>query len=469
MAAPFDSQRALPPKDFKHPHAEAIASAWDRYEGRYPQPLLVQPGDPDDNTVVNLAQPIIDKGISFLFGKELTWQADETAARDSGAETWLKEVWAANNKMGLLHEVAQNGFLGGVAAIKVNPTPGSTDPPQLVNIDPATLTLAWTPGNVDDICGYAITFEEDAQRRTIWYRQEITRVGGRGTNWLLSDYQAEADESWKLVKKPTAWPFPIAPIIHCKNLPRANSAWGYGDLQSGRLNEALNTITSSARKTLRIHGTPQTVGKGVKGQNLKRNPAGMWEIAREDDIYNVELKSDLASSQAYYHILRAAIYSGQRTPDMSTIAGQLGTLTNFGLRVLFADLIDMNSTKQILYGGMIKRLNQLLCMIGKRGNAVKTTLSWADPLPVNGLDKANEIAVKKKTGLISDETLTAEYGAGYVYADEKKRLDQQRAAAPALPAPANGSAPAPASAAMGTGMPVSMMDVQPMQPKEHTS
>lgn len=456
MPASFDNIRQQTPEDCAHPYAADIGRAWDLYEGRHPQPLRVQPGDPDDNTIVNLARPIVDKGLSFLFGKELTWQIDETADADTAAEQYLRDVWADNDKMALLHEVGQNGFNAGLAAIKVNPQ--SDGGVHLVNLDPATLTLAWTRGNVDDICGYAITFyEEEGDRRT-YYRQEITRDGGRGSMWTMADYVADAGEAWKLAGEPVPWPFPIAPIVHCKNLPRANCAWGYGDIASGKLNHSLNVITSAAQKTLRIHATPQTIGEGVKAAQLKRNAAGMWEIESGSKIYNLEMQSDLGSSHQFYQILRAAIYAGQRTPDLSSFQGNLGALTNFGLRVLFADLLDLTDTKRVLYGGMIGRLNALLCMIGRQGAKVTTKLTWADPLPVNTLEKATEIETKKRTGLISDETLTAEYGQGYSYADEQKRLAQQRAAQPQPLATPNGSTLTPAT--MPPSMPAPMHQEQ---------
>lgn len=430
MPASFDIARQQTPEDCAHPYAAEIAAAWNLYEGRHPAPLRVAPGDPDDSTVVNLVRGLVDRGIAFLFGKPITWQADETTG-DSAVEAHLARIWAANDQAALLLDVAQNGFLAGLAAIKVDPQPDKTI--RLITLDPATLTLAWTRGDVDDITGYAITFAEDGRAT----RQEITRNGGPGSAWTIADYAADAGAAWSLIAEPIAWPYALPPIVHCKNLPRANCVWGYSDLADAKLNAAVNTILSASRKTVRIHATPQTIGKGVKAGQLKRNAGGMWEIEKDADVYNLEMQSDLRAARQLYLDLRAALYEAARTPDLATLGATLGQITNFGLRVLFADQIARNETKRVLYGGLIVRLNRLLALLGGYGPHVTTTIAWPDPLPVNALERANEIVVKQKSGLVSAATLTAELG--YRYQDETARLATERAAAPTVPPP-NGSA-----------------------------
>ena len=431
---------------------DLIHLAWDYYEGRHPAPLLVKPNQPDDNVIINLARPVVDKGIALLFGKEVTWQADESAATESGAETFLAAVWAANDKMALLHEVAQNGALAGLAAVKVAPRPGDVQRPyRLINLDPANLSIDCDDEDIDDVERYVIQYTccDPATGEELVKRQEIVAIEDESTDlvthWTIQDFEARgAQKTFQPVSDPVVWPYALPPIVHCKNLPLANCVWGVGDLEDVKLNDALNLIASSTRKILRLHASPQTVAKGFNPAMLRRDANQIWEIPEgtDGDLYNLEMQSDLAASLEFYRTLRSAFYAQGRMPDVSQV-GDLGALTNFGLRVLFADALERTATKRMLYGGLITRINRLLCLIAGKGDNVTTTLTWSDPLPVNEKELTETVGLKQKTGLISDETLTGELGADY--ADEQTRLKAERAAK---------AAQQPQQPAMGGQMPM---------------
>jgi len=422
-----------------------IARAWDYYEGRHPPPLAVRPGMPDDNVIVNLARPVVDKGISLLFGKETTWQIDETAATESNAEQFLTNVWTANDRMVLLHEVAQNGALAGLSAIKVVPRMGDKQRPyRLVNLDPSNLSIDCDDEDIDDIERYVVQYTcKDQQGKELVKRQEITAVedvNDRALAWSIQNYEARGnDKYFRPVGESIIWPYSLPPIVHCKNLPCANAVWGYGDLEDVRLNDALNLIASSTRKILRLHSSPQTLAKGFDPSLLRRDANQIWGIPEGGDLANLEMQSDLTAAREFYLQLRSAFYAMGRMPDVSQI-GNLGALTNFGLRVLFADALERTATKRLMYGGLIVRLNRLLCLIDGRGENVTTKLTWPDPLPVNGQELVTTVAAEQKTGLVSDETLSGKLG--YSYVDERKRLLDERAKKAAMmPAPA--AAPVP--------------------------
>ncbi len=409
---------------------QAIAMAWDYYEGRHPKPLVVKNGQVDDNVIVNLARPVVDKGIALLFGKEVTWQIDEDATADNGAETFLKQVWAANDKMTLLQEVAQNGALSGLAAIKVVPRPGDAQRPyRLINLDPSNLTIECEDEDIDEVRCYRIQYTcVDEQGSELVKRQEwrpVREANGNVASWVGQDYEARgANKDFEAVGEPIVWAYALPPIAHCKNLPCANSVWGYGDLEDVRLNDAINLIASTTRKILRLHAHPITIAKNIQGGLLSRDAGAFWEIPNPDgDISNLEMQTDLASSREFYYLLRMAFYAQGRMPDVSQV-DNLGALTNFGLRVLFADALERTATKRNTYGGLIVRLNRLLCLLGGKGENVTTTLSWDDPLPTNATEQAQEVTQKQSTGLVSDETLTGELG--YDYQAEQTRLSAER-------------------------------------------
>lgn len=414
--------------------AMAIARAWDYYEGRHPQPLAVKPGAPDDNVIVNLARPVVDKGISLLFGKDVTWQIDETATTETGAEQFLDDVWMANKKMALLHEVAQNGALSGIAAIKINPRPEDISRPyRLINLDPSNLEIFTADEDIDDVWRYRTEYTTcDASGNPLHARQDITRDQGR---WIIEDFVCKGADlskqwmgstAWKKIGE-TIWPYALPPIVHCKNLPCANSVWGYGDLEDVRLNDALNLIASGTRKILRLHASPQTIAKNFNPALLRRDANMIWEIPEGTDgeLSNLEMQSDLEASRKFYLELRSAFYAQGRMPDVAQI-GNLGALTNFGLRVLFADALERTATKQMMYGDLITQINRTLCLIGGYGDNVTTKQTWPDPLPVNTLENVQTVAAELATGLTSNETLSGALGRDYV--DELTRLKDEKQA-----------------------------------------
>lgn len=412
---------------------QAIARSWDYYEGRHPPPLSVQPGQPDDNVIVNLARPVVDKGIALLFGREVTWQADESAATTSDAETFLKAVWAANDKMVLLQEVAQNGALAGLCAVKVVPRPGDKQRPfRLVNLDPKNLTIDCDDEDIDDVERYVIQYTCcDAAGRELIKRQEITAVEDERTDlvtsWTIQNYVAQGSGGKMLPDgPPIAWPYPLPPIVHAKNLPCANSVWGYGDLEDVAFNDAINLIASTTRKILRLHASPQT---WIRGQNpglLRRDANQLWQLEEGTEIGNLEISAEsLNAARQFYQDLRSAFFAMGRMPDVSQI-GNLGALTNFGLRVLFADALERTATKRNTYGGLLMRLNRLLCLLGGTGDNVTTTLTWPDPLPVNREEIVRTAQQEQAIGVTSDETIATDLGRDY--AQEQARLDAERKA-----------------------------------------
>src|SRR5437667_6821265 len=92
MTAP--AQVALPAyeiTDSDRERVERIAQAWDAYNGNLAQPLKKMEGQPNDNVLSNRCQPIVDRGIDFLFGKELEISCEEGAPQE--AQDFLDATW----------------------------------------------------------------------------------------------------------------------------------------------------------------------------------------------------------------------------------------------------------------------------------------------------------------------------------------------------------------------------------------
>src|SRR5579872_3437608 len=84
-----------------------MRQAYQAYIGQPPPPLRKRSGEPDDNVIVSLARTIVDKGVSFLFGQDVTSQIE--AKGQEAAQDWLDECWRRNKRQLLLQKLAQNG------------------------------------------------------------------------------------------------------------------------------------------------------------------------------------------------------------------------------------------------------------------------------------------------------------------------------------------------------------------------
>src|SRR5579863_2239191 len=75
------AQQPTPQEDVQRRHR--IHAAWKAYRGELPKPLKVKDNQPDDNILSNRCAPIVDKGVSFLFGKVVKIEASDEATQDA--------------------------------------------------------------------------------------------------------------------------------------------------------------------------------------------------------------------------------------------------------------------------------------------------------------------------------------------------------------------------------------------------
>src|SRR5579872_792859 len=114
---------------------KAIAYAWKAYEGCLDKPLVPLPGDPDDNVLSNRCQQIVDRGVDFLFGKELEIALAD-AAPDT-AQSLIDTAWGRKEtRIPLLQDLAMNGAMAGRAFLRIMPNKDATKF-RLITVDPA--------------------------------------------------------------------------------------------------------------------------------------------------------------------------------------------------------------------------------------------------------------------------------------------------------------------------------------------
>ncbi len=397
--------------------------AWQYYHGQHEPSLAVKVNQANDNLVVNLYKYIIDKGVSFLFGKEIEFQLEEGADTDS--EKYLADVWESNDKMAFLHDVALNGANCGHCFIEISPRDG--DLPELINHDPALWRPQWDPNNI---------------KRVLWYKNEWTAIGADGKvtnykrmierndpapNWIISRYiRREGQVNYMLDGEPVIWDYDFPPVIDWKNLPAPNEYFGAPDVENLAMQNSINFGFSNTQRILRYHGHPKTIGAGfVPSQLVDSGPSDMVVLPDPNGkVWNLEMASDLSSAKAFLDTLVDLFLRVNHVPNMDPAKVSLGALSGFAIRLLHSDLLDQNETKRRLYGGALKETNRRLLILAGRAETRTTRVVWPNPLPENKTELIQQLTQELDAQLVSRETAQQELGRDPKVEAERLQAEQ---------------------------------------------
>lgn len=407
--------------------ARTFKKAWDYYYGKHAKPLKVRPGQTDDNVVVNYTRKIVNAGVSFLFGKDLNFELDETT--DTNAEQWLREVWRANKQMTLLQKLALNGGVTGHAFIRILLQPGRPYP-RLIVLDPSTVTVRWDPNDIDDVLYYKVEYSaiDPKTGKPVGVRQLIERDES-GLRWHITDQRrAAANAIWQTVATAT-WPHPWAPIVDCQNLPAPNSYWGDPDLDDDvlALNNALNFNFSNVGRIIRFHAHPKTWGRGFNAPELNVAVDETIVLSNEKaELHNLEMQSDLGSSIEYIKQLREALHEIAEVPEVASgKVEDIGNLSGVALAILYGPLLEKTEKKRRTYGDMLVELNRRLLALGGFGEDNRTVLHWPSLLPSDPkVDR--EVAMLDKELGVSEDTLLQKLGYDPGLEREKREASAQQ-------------------------------------------
>jgi hypothetical protein len=405
--------------------------------GQHRKPIVRKPLQPDDNLAINLTGLIVDRSISLLFGKDVTF--DLPGEGETPEDQYLDEVWKVNKRAILLHDTAEYGSTYGTVFVKIQPdghTGAEKSLPRLIPLNPFFMSIKAPPDDKDLVIAYEMTYMSVNAAGNQSARKETTRVvggvlpdSGRPEAWEVLNFTSERGR-WEQ-ESLTPWPYEFPPIVHWKNLPDAESCYGKPDIDDSviALQDAVNFVASNIHRILRYHAHPRTWGRGFTGPTEKMSwgPDDIIKIPSETgQIANLEMQSDLASSARFMEILRQSLFDISRTVDVSSMADKLGALTNFGLRVLFFDAMNKLGTKRLLYGDGLTELNRRLLVLANLDASDMGEVTWQDSLPVNELDQAQTLAVDLASGIVSKQTASTK--RGYNWTTEDERINKASAA-----------------------------------------
>lgn len=386
----------------------------------------------DDAIIVNFIGLLVDRSVASLFGKEPEF--DLPGESDAPEQQYIDEVWRANRKMQLLKRSAVYGAESGTCYVKILPDAAVTKEgkliPRLVVLDPATVTMDALPEDIDTVYRYTIayTITDPVTNKEKGFRQ-VTEHDAETGYWNITDYESINGARWTVTNE-QAWEWDFAPIVHWHNLPDVGSVYGRPDITADLidLQDKINFVSSNTAKIIKYHAYPKTWARGF--QNSGKIAWGVDEMITTTDanalIQNLEMQSDLSSSLSFIRYLRQALFDVSRAVDIDSMADKLGSLTNFGLRVLYQDAISKLEEKRGLYGEGIIEINHRLLALAGAPDTDGGEVKWKDLLPTNETELSQAIKTDLELGLVSKQTASGL--RGYTWADEEERMTGEKVA-----------------------------------------
>lgn len=421
-----------------------IKEAWKAYRGELQNPLKVAANQPDDNVKTNRCAPIVDKGVSFLFGPTLKIECMEDRG---GMQEFVDGLWGDDDdKMTLLSQAAINGGVCGQVFIKLIPVQGRMRYPRIVVMDPSLVRIITHPDDCSLVLAYIIEYPglNELQKRQVIARVDPDNLAGIAgeydldDTWTITNYQRRGQlGTWYQVGDRQDWLWPFPPILTCQNLPNPNEPWGRPDLTQDiiGINAVLNFIQSNTSRILKFHAHPKTYAVGLSATQINIGVDDLICLPSPDSkLANLEMHSDLKSSLDFIKDIRDSMDEQSRVPSVAL--GRLeglprGNISGVALQLLFQPLMEKTIQKQRLYGRLIREVTRAaLVMVGllpiEQFEDYPIEIHWQNLLPVDDLLAAQSAILLKQLG-VSAATLLAQLGYDPDDEANKTQEESQRA------------------------------------------
>jgi hypothetical protein len=407
---------------------KAIKRGWAYYEGDHDLPLKIQKDGYNDNVVVNHVEALADRLTAFLIGDGVRFDAggdDTQTATDDAIEL----LWQKSRGAILQESIALSGAIEGHCAVRLVPRQGL--PTHITRIKQAHFAAFWDAMDMERVLWYRLQYVSGkVGKRLDYVRGQVIDneiVDHDAPGWAEIVYELKdrapgvaADSHWIQTINPAPWPYDWPPVVDWQNLPSPNAYYGKSDITSAiKLNDALNFILSNMQRIIKHHASPKTVGTGwAADQLVETSVGGLLTVPQADaKIYNLEMQSDLGSSQNLASIIAAGLWQSGGMVDPQTMKDRVGTLTNFGLRVLFADAIKRTEKKRLLYGEAFEQIAQRGLMLAGQAAPETVATVWPDVLPTDDTVEVTTLGQELEMGIISKETYRTKRG----YDNEKEQ------------------------------------------------
>lgn len=411
--------------DAEYKRIESIALRRDYAQGRQRPQLKVKPGGTDDNITLNFLGVIRDRAVSDLFGAGVKFTFE-----DEAQQTYIDGVWNTNRREMLLTALAQHGAETGMCYLKMIPDgmvarDGSIYP-RLVALDPTWVKVETDPQDIANVTGYVIQYAYyDAKGNEVAHRQTI-RKGEAG--WDVVDEETNTGGRWYEVGR-EVWPYWFAPVVHWQNLPAVDSVYGEPDISDTAIGiqDKLNYHASNIAKIIRLQAHQRLwISNAGEMKEADWEPGRLIKIGEGSQVGAIDANGDLPGASSFLHLLRQSLFDVTRTVDLDSMADKLGSLTNFGLRVLFHDNLAKTDIKRSLYGDGLEEANYRLLLMAGMAVTDGGEVVWGDNTPTSDSERVTTDLALVGAGAMSVQTLAER--AGVDWDTEKVRIEEQKAA-----------------------------------------
>jgi hypothetical protein len=403
---------------------ELIGNAWLYYRGDMQKHLKFDKKTQDDNITVNLCKQLVDRVVSFRVPKFPELELDEL--KDTDAEKELRKIWTRNGGPLKLAKIVKNGALAGHCFVRVMPPKPGSDYQRIINLNPANVIVFWRGDDYEEVLWYQIQWTLGKTA----YRQDIVAMNNQ--TWQIREYQGSIEKSvggekitW-VFSKSEDWNYPLAPIMDWQHGLNSDAYYGDGELGHARLNDKVNKVKSDVSRILRFHASPRTIGTGMEATEVTPTAIeNFWTIDDADaKVYNLEMKSDLASSHNFAEDLTQHFYAEGRVVVLKGTIADFQRVTNLGIRALYIDQLAKNEELGWQYATGIQGVSQRVRMLlGVPDYQAPVIVKWADPLPKDSKEEREALAIEQGMGTVSKQTIAKDLDRNWTL--ELEQMDEE--------------------------------------------
>lgn len=422
------------------------ARAWKAYDGEGPTYLDTDEGH-DDNIRFDYPALIVDKGVSFLLGKDggVSFQPSppepaeaaveegeepEETEQDAEAQTArataeLDAAWPPMRRGLDLHDLATNGGICGHVWVRLYKTG------RVSVLDPANCSAEWDENDVGVLKRYFVqwtTVDEETGLGVVrrWRIEPNEPLKPSSWTIVLEEHNEDAND-WVVLDQ-DAWDYDFAPIVEGKNLPSPNTFYGRADLSPPVLDmiEQLESVASDMRRMLRLQGHPVPVIFGETVDKLQALEVGIGEllaIPNEKAKLGQLVVAELTSAMELFKELKTSLFEGTHIPKVALgETGNAGPTTGVALKVEYEPLSERTGTKHLTYGWVISEIaRRILELRGLKGWTI--SLGWPDSTPSDPKADAEADESEIRMKVVSRRTIAEK--RGYDWEEEQKRMAEE--------------------------------------------
>lgn len=377
-------------------------------------------GDP--KITLSECRKIVDKGVNWLFGKEISFSAppgnEEIAAV-------VDEVWKDNWKTELLWRIGQMGAVTGDCFVQVTAVQEDRDGNPLPD-DQYRIAINLIPSRYV----HPIYDTVNGGRMTACLIQFPVRVQSVVDQHLRSLPPFALYSLYTTPKQITEFinrePIPGSPrvnplgelnIVHIRNGVDGDRWSGISDLEAILpLNEIENAVATNIKSIIDYHEAPTTLIFGARANTLEKGAKKVWSgLPKDAKVENLQLEGDLGASVRFLELVKKQIYEEAEIPEKS-LGGDLAisNTSAAALQTALLPLVEKTERKRIFYGNGIKKINRLILKlvemylevdldtnIPNPDSKYETDVVWPSPFPRDETERLTLLEQKLRNGLES--------------------------------------------------------------------